>query len=143
MSPPAVRGRLTAAVLQTVPHDERKGEESNLHLDGCVCPRPTRKQKVPTRGWLDDVSRRPPPPPPGSSRPSVPPSCASDTGRDASWYHAADRQNQNHLTGLTGADPSLELLGSFFGEGRRGEEDTKRHFVVGYKYVRKMLHIRD
>lgn len=33
-SPPAVRRRLTAAVLHAVQHDQGKGEESKLHLDG-------------------------------------------------------------------------------------------------------------
>lgn len=32
--PPAVRRRLTVAVLHTVENDQGKGEESKLHLDG-------------------------------------------------------------------------------------------------------------
>lgn len=34
VSPPAVRRRLTVAVLHTVQYDQSKGEESKLHLDG-------------------------------------------------------------------------------------------------------------
>lgn len=35
---PAMRLRLTVAILHAVQHDKGKGEESKLHLDGCFSP---------------------------------------------------------------------------------------------------------
>lgn len=47
VSSPAVRLlRLTVAVVHTVQHDQRKGEESKLHLAGCAfVPSQVRKRQ--------------------------------------------------------------------------------------------------
>lgn len=52
VSPPAVRRRLTVAVLHTVQYDQGKGEESKLHLDGGVVVRTPVKKKVPVRARM-------------------------------------------------------------------------------------------